>query len=366
MQASVPSVGTLSGYRLRRIFQSLNLSIINFLISILTRSGQHLTCQMSLEQTNRKKPSITTADYTHLPGDDEDTSPLLENDTSVAITGEIEDEESQVRLPQGTILSSCINLSNTILGSGMVAMPSAVAATGLLNGMLLIAICGSASAFGLLLLSKMAAQVGRKSSFFTCASITYPSAAIYFDLAIAIKCFGVSVSYLVIVGSLLPQIVQGFAPNVPLDSIWLQKQTWITVGMILVAPTCFLRRLDSLRYTSAFSLLAVLYLVFIVNWFYFSPSKEMPPKPTWEELDWFKFDSGFVSHFPIFVFAFTCHQNIFSVHNELEDNSSAQVEKVIGRSLGLSLLVYQMIGTIGYLTFGKQVTSNIIAQCIQF
>jgi amino acid permease len=131
-------------------------------------------------------------------------------------------------------------------------------------------------------------------------------------LAIAIKCFGVSVSYLVITGSLMPQIVQGFFPNTSQDSIWLMKNIWITIGMITVIPLCFLRRLDSLRYTSAFSLVSVVYLFFVVVLFYLNPSPEMPPKPALEDLEWFRFDSGFVTHFPIFVFAFTCHQNVFS------------------------------------------------------
>jgi amino acid permease len=112
----------------------------------------------------------------------------------------------------------------------------------------MIGICACASAFGLYLLARMAAQVGRKSSFFTCASITYPSAAVYFDMAIAVKCFGVSISYLVIVGALIPQIVHGYFPQTPIDSVWRQRETWITISMFIIIPFCFMKRLDSLRY----------------------------------------------------------------------------------------------------------------------
>ena len=56
----------------------------------------------------------------------------------------------------GTILSSCINISNTILGAGMLAMPSAISSVGLGLGILLIGFCASASAFGLFLLSRVA------------------------------------------------------------------------------------------------------------------------------------------------------------------------------------------------------------------
>lgn len=259
----------------------------------------------------------------------------------------------------GTILSSSINIINTILGAGMLAMPSAIAAVGLGLGIVLIGFCAAASAFGLFLLSRIAAQAGRKSSFFTCASITYPRAAVYFDLAIAVKCFGVSISYLVIIGRVVPEIIKGIWPSL-VGSVWSNRETWITISMIILVPFCFLRKLDSLKYTSAFSLCAVIYLLFVILGFYFMPLEEMV-FPKFSELVWFKFSSQILKNLPIFVFAFTCHQNIFSIYNELENNSSRQIDKVIGRSIGVSFTVYQIIGVIGYLTFGENVGPNIIA-----
>jgi amino acid permease len=214
-------------------------------------------------------------------------------------------------VPQGSITSSVINIANTILGSGMVAMPSAVAAVGLGNGIILILICATLSSFGLFLLGIIASRVGRKSSFFSCSQITYPALAPLFDLAVSVKCFGVSISYLVITGGLIPQIVLGFYPNISPESIWLNKITWITVSMLVVAPTCFLRRLDSLKYTSGFSLIAVSYLVLVVGLYFVAPAEGMPEPPTIDQITWFKFDSNMLSKSPIFVFAFTCHQNVF-------------------------------------------------------
>ena len=106
-------------------------------------------------------------------------------------------------VPQGSFFSSVINISNTILGSGMLAIPGALHAVGMGNGILLIILCALGSSFGLFLLGIMASQVGRKASFFTCSQITYPALAPLFDLAVAVKCFGVSISYLVITGGLV-------------------------------------------------------------------------------------------------------------------------------------------------------------------
>lgn len=311
----------------------------------------------------------TTRKITLVPSEDgsvhsslEENSPLI---TQPVVIEDIEAADMIIQhKPSGTILSSTINIANTILGSGMLAMPSAMAAAGLGMGIFLIAFCATASGFGLFLLSRIAAQVGRKSSFFTCASITYPTAAVYFDLAIAVKCFGVSVSYLVILGGLIPNIVGNYFPELALDSWFRQKESWITISMFIIAPFCFLRRLDSLRYTSAFSLMAVIYLLLVVVSFFIWPLPAMPRMPNISEIEWIKFDSNTISHLSIFVFAFTCHQNIFSIHNELTNNASSEIDKVIGNSIGISFLVYQTIGIFGYLTFGKNVSSNIIALCI--
>ncbi|TPX54955.1 hypothetical protein PhCBS80983_g05669 [Powellomyces hirtus] len=288
---------------------------------------------------------------------------------SVGSDLESDDEEVDVDVeedaphPTGSLASSVINISNTILGSGMLAMPSALESIGLGFGIILIGLSGSAAAFGLLLLTEVAAKVGRTSSFNACSKITYPSAAVWFDVAIAVKCFGVSVSYLVICGDLLPKVVAGFAPGIPADSMLRTKTLWVFMSLAIVSPLCFLRRLDSLRYTSAFALTAVVYLVFIVVSYFFAGQMEgMPPRPSWDEIRWFQLDGSFFEHLPIFVFGFTCHQNIFSVYNELVDNTPARVKGVVLTSVGTAFSVYEIVAVLGYLTFGTAVTSNIIAQ----
>ena len=53
---------------------------------------------------------------------------------------------------------------------------------------------GGVAAFGLYLLSLCAVKAPhRRASFFAIAELTFPKAAVFFDAAIAIKCFGVSI-----------------------------------------------------------------------------------------------------------------------------------------------------------------------------
>ena len=58
---------------------------------------------------------------------------------------------------------------------------------------------GAVAGFGLYLLSLCAVKAPhRRASFFAVAELTFPRAAVFFDAAIAIKCFGVSIRYVLL------------------------------------------------------------------------------------------------------------------------------------------------------------------------
>ncbi|KIR37400.1 vacuolar amino acid transporter 5 [Cryptococcus deuterogattii MMRL2647] len=269
-----------------------------------------------------------------------------------------------------SVISSVSNLSNTILGAGALAFPSAFAAMGLLPGSFSCALSGATAVFGLYLLSRCATVVGnrpgdegKKASFNEIAKLTFGKgwATKAFDLAIAIKCFGVSISYLIICKTLLPQVCYTIAKLVkqPLadDSILLASHFWLIVWMAIITPLSFMRTLDSLRFTSQIALLTVVYLVLVVVGWYTLKG----PSPERGQIVLFKFGKGTLSSFPIQVFAYTCSQNLFPIFNELKDRTQKKMNVVIGSSIGTAVGVYQIIGIVGYLTFGDKVSSNVIA-----
>lgn len=87
------------------------------------------------------------------------------------------------------------------------SQPAALASIGLIPGILVVMLSAAASGMGLFFLSQCASRTdGRHASFFAISKLTWPGMAIFFDLAIAIKCFGVGVSYLIIIGDLMPQV----------------------------------------------------------------------------------------------------------------------------------------------------------------
>ena len=69
-----------------------------------------------------------------------------------------------------------------------------MASSGWIPGILTCISSGIVAAFGLYLLTLTATRAPhRHASFFAISQLTFPKAAVFFDAAIAIKCFGVSI-----------------------------------------------------------------------------------------------------------------------------------------------------------------------------
>ncbi|KKK27126.1 amino acid transporter [Aspergillus rambellii] len=260
---------------------------------------------------------------------------------------------------QASWLSCVINLVNTIIGAGVLAMPLAISHMGIVLGIFVILWSGLTAGFGLYLQSLCAQYLERGSaSFFALSQLTYPNAAVIFDAAIAIKCFGVGVSYLIIIGDLMPGVVQGFVGGETEYDFLVDRHFWVTAFMLIIIPLSYLRRLDSLKYTSIAALISMGYLVILVVYHFIKGDTQADRGPI-RVIHW----AGAVptlSSFPVIVFAFTCHQNMFSILNEIGNNSHFRTTAVVLASIGSSATTYILVAITGYLSFGNSVGGNIV------
>lgn len=119
-----------------------------------------------------------------------------------------------------------------VIGAGVLAMPLAISRMGIVLGVCVILWSAATAGFGLYLQSLCAQYLDRGSaSFFALSQLTYPNAAVVFDCAIAIKCFGVGVSYLIIIGDLMPGVVQGFVGSEAGYDFLVDRHFWVTAFM---------------------------------------------------------------------------------------------------------------------------------------
>jgi len=339
------------------------------------------------KEQNSKVLHSSEGTYTSFSENDLTNRVLMERDCSISISSL---EQVIINDPgyNGTLFSSVLTMCSTIFGAGMLTIPYAIATIGLGNGIIAIIFFGLLAMFTLYLLAECAKIMGgRNVSFFSLSSRSYPRLSIIFDLAIAIKCFGVSISYLVIVGELLPKVIIGFFPDISKDSVLLTRLFWITLCMLIVIPLAFQKSLSSLRYASTVSLIAVNYIALLVACFYFKGNKPVQTiddgskpsslsifnatddvqSPSNHPVEYFKWSIDFFRVLPIFVFAYTCHQNLLTVFNEMKitsrrtDNRYKKTCLVLIIAISIAITIYLIIGITGYLTYGNTTKSNIIS-----
>ena len=130
------------------------------------------------------------------------------------------------------------------------------------------------------------------------------------------------------------------------------------MSRLVVIPLSFLRRLDSLKYTSVVALVSIGYLVILVIYHYAAgdtqdergPIRAVKPESALSAL----------SSLPVIVFAYTCHQNMFSIVNEIRDNRPKIISSVIVSAIGSACTIYIIVAITGYLSFGNNVAGNIV------
>ena len=167
----------------------------------------------------QEESAVSTA----FPGAEERLQPILETGHSNSSSGARLESFADVNrrrtvsvtpteamnFNQASWVSCAANLANTVLGSGMLGIPYAFSNTGWINGFVLLILCACGSAVSLHFLSQCAFKIGGKNtSFNTVALAAIPEYAFIIDVAVAIKCFGVAISYLVVIGSLMPNVVE--------------------------------------------------------------------------------------------------------------------------------------------------------------
>ena len=263
---------------------------------------------------------------------------------------------------QASWFSSFSNLTSTIIGAGILGLPYAFSQFGWILGLISLSLTGLSSAFSLILLSLCAKQVGKPASFHTVAEMTIPKLSFLIDGAVAIKCWGVATSYIIIIGDLMPV----FCIQTECNSIFHQRNVWITIAFFIISPLCCFHSMDALKYTSSLSIIGILLVVILVILYSIPNNGSIPnlnPCPTPDlcgEVKALNLGLHSLKVFPIFVFGFTCQQNIFTIVNEMALPTPGRINSVITASIGSSYIIYIIIAICGFITFGDKVASDLL------
>ena len=259
-----------------------------------------------------------------------------------------------------------LSLTKTAIGSGVLGLPFALATTGWLVGGVVMLLTWLGSFAGQSMLFACAHRVGGKStSWYTLAERTQPWMSFAVDAVIALKCVGVTVSYLIVIGGLMPQ-ASATLFGTTAGTLLAGKTFWITVaGFGIAAPLCCLKNLSALRFSSAFGLFTIIYVASLIVVFAVAhdATHACTASPCFVGISaWPESALRLLESIPIFVFAFQCNTNVFMIFNEAP---SAEPRLTVSRFVlpahVTMLVIDALVAYAGFLLYGSNIKSNVLS-----
>ncbi|CAG2243655.1 SLC38A7_8 [Mytilus edulis] len=171
-------------------------------------------------------------------------------------------------------------------------------------------------------------------------------------------CFGTCITFLIIIGDQWEEFLLYIAKDVYCKEhpFYLDRISTICVtSFLFILPICFPKRIDFLKYPSMFGVVAILYVEILVFVKYFT--YHQPPGPIKTKPDHF-IDVFLVV--PTICFAYQCHVSIIPIYSCMENRNLKEFSKTISCAMLLCIVTYTGTAVCGYLTFGENITSDIL------
>ncbi|XP_029550710.1 sodium-coupled neutral amino acid transporter 3 isoform X1 [Salmo trutta] len=286
---------------------------------------------------------------------------------------------------------SVFNLGNAIMGSGILGLAYAMANTGILLFLFLLTVVAVLSCYSIHLLLKSSGIVGIRAYEQLGYRAFGTPGKMAAGIAITLQNIGAMSSYLYIVKSEFPLVIQAFSRADPNADLWYLNGNYlvvmVSIGIIL--PLALMKQLGYLGYTSGFSLSCMVFFLSAVIYKKFQipcPFEEFSAaNHTVSHLDIHlnitdnhaTHDNGLVhemddSHcgarmftmnsqtaytIPILAFAFVCHPEVLPIYTELRNPTQRRMQHVSNLSILVMYTMYFLAALFGYLTFyGKTET----------
>ncbi|XP_019159963.1 PREDICTED: probable sodium-coupled neutral amino acid transporter 6 isoform X1 [Ipomoea nil] len=263
------------------------------------------------------------------------------------------------------IYGAVFNLTTTIVGAGIMALPATMKVLGLVLGFILIILMGILSEMSVELLIRFSVQCNASSYGEVVQTALGKTARILSEICIIVNNAGVLIVYLIIIGD----VMSGSLHHIGVFDQWLGQGVWdhrklvvLIFLVIFLAPLCALDKIESLSLTSAASVaLAVIFVfvAFVVAFIKLVEGKIEAPRMT-PDFGSTRAILDLLVVIPIMSNAYVCHFNVQPIYNELEGRSPQKMCRVGRITTVICVLVYASTAVAGYLLFGKETESDVL------
>jgi amino acid permease len=268
----------------------------------------------------------------------------------------------------GSWFSSYFNLTNTIVGAGILGLPYAYSNAGWVVGSIFLVASATFSFTGMTLLSFCAAKTGFPSTFYSVTRQMHKHMPTFVDILILMQLFGAAVAYLIIVGDLMPQACAAFNAA----SFWTNRTTWIVTAFLAVFPLSIPHNIDFLKYTSGASIIFLIIMIISLIVYGlpndgYNPCEDQNLNDDTSPCQGKSIIAGngisitkTLEVMSMFIFSYCCQVSTFPIFNELENGSIKKFQSVTFVSLFSSTVMYAFGAGFGYYTYGDSIKSDLL------
>jgi len=252
-------------------------------------------------------------------------------------------------------------MANIVMGTGLLNFPSAYKDAGGIAWALCVEVVALVLVqSGMLLINYCSSVSGMKSYQDVVTHFCGPFGSFWANLLIVIHDWGTCVTFLVIIGDQFDQVMVHAYGSTFCHRWYMNRNFTITAAsVLLILPFCFPKNMTSFRFGSMVGILTTVYLFILVIYKYFSLKSQglvdnvvVRTRPV-EWVDIFKV-------VPTIMFSFEAHVESVPLFNSMAKRSIMEFFRCIISSSIISVVVYNLVGVFGYLTFGEDVNSDFL------
>ncbi|KAL9231259.1 hypothetical protein vseg_006508 [Gypsophila vaccaria] len=265
-------------------------------------------------------------------------------------------------------LSGVFNLSCTIVGAGVMSLPAAIKVLGIIPGLLMILVSGFLTKYSIDILLRYS-EDGRAFSYGQLMDDAFGRIGeIMLQVSVIINNLGITIIYLIIIADVISgSIVSGTHHSGILEE-WFGQNFWTSRAFVLVVltifvliPTAWIKRMESLQYTSAIAIgLAVFFILIVIEIAVYKMAIGKITLPAlFPRIDDLPSIWNLFTTVPVLICAYLCHYNVHAIQRELSDPS--EMPKVVKSSLSVCGVIYIMTGLFGFLLFGDSTATDVLS-----
>lgn len=285
----------------------------------------------------------------------------------------------------GGIWAGIANMSNSILGAGIIGLPYALREAGFFSGIILLVILGMVTDWTIRLIVLNAKMSGRRTYIDildSCFGKPGRAAASFFQFAFA---FGGMCAFCVIIGDTLPRVFQWLVgPDAnAVTNFFISRRVVTTILTVGVSyPLSLYRDIEKLSHASALALVSMVVIVISVG--VRGPGVEDELKGESSER-WTFLESvccpllssqrlnarqdcsadrlvyqGVFEAIGVISFAFVCHHNSLLIYGSLKQPTLDRFAQVTHVSTTLSVVACLCMSISGFLVFTNKTQGNIL------